>query len=158
ASELAGKEAAAYSVSFGGCQMMGFNYQVCGYESATDLSTKFAEDERWHVLGFFDFVKSNNLAGALRSLNWEAIPGGYNGSGQKQTYGKLIRTAYNNKPTLLRWPKVPVAPMPVDAGAAIGSTRDIAGASDTPTASDGVNIDGFVLRIRRLRTEQRRGE
>jgi hypothetical protein len=147
ATDLGGKEAASWSVSFGGPQIMGFNHAICGYGSAAELCDKFSQDERWHVLGFFDFVKSKNLIDEVRNQEWVAFGATYNGDGP--TYGPLLRDAFANKTALSRLPRVATA----DRGFSIGGARDFAGAA----SQDGIDIDGFVLRIRRIREETRPG-
>ena len=61
AERLGGREAACLSSSFGGPQIMGFNNAICGYPSASAMAEAFGADQRWQVLGFYDFCKSNNL-------------------------------------------------------------------------------------------------
>jgi hypothetical protein len=105
AKQLADEEAACLSSSFGGPQVMGFNHDAIGYDSATDLATAFREDERWHVLGFADFCRKNGLIDEVRDHRWLAFGAGYNGDGP--TYGPLLEAAFDKKNALLALPKHP---------------------------------------------------
>jgi N-acetylmuramidase/D-alanyl-D-alanine carboxypeptidase len=105
---LGGTEAACWASSFGGPQIMGFNHDVCGYASATALRDEFAADERWQVVGFFDYCRSNNLIDEIRNHEWVRFGALYNGDGA--TYGPLIRKAFEKKDALLALPKTPNPP------------------------------------------------
>ncbi len=103
ASGLAAREEACLSISVGGPQIMGFNHDVCGYPSATAMFDAFAADERFHVLGFFDFVQSKGLMGDIKNQDWVAFGAHYNGDGP--TYGPLLKDAFSNKAKLNALPK-----------------------------------------------------
>jgi hypothetical protein len=103
ATSLANREEACLSMSMGGPQIMGFNHDVCGYSSATDMFDAFAQDERWHVLGFFDFVQSKKLMDEIRGKKWIDFGARYNGDGP--TYGPLLRDAFSNKTSLNGLPR-----------------------------------------------------
>ena len=94
ATSLSSREAACLSSSFGGSQVMGFNFESLGYASATDLYEAFKASERWHVCGFFDFCKSKGLLQAVKEKRWLDFATGYNGSGQAGDYDDLIAHAY----------------------------------------------------------------
>jgi hypothetical protein len=98
AAGLANREEACLSISVGGPQIMGFNHDVCGYPSAAALFDAFATDQRWHVLGFFDFVQSKKLLDDIRKQEWTLFGAGYNGDGA--TYGPKIAGAFANKAKL----------------------------------------------------------
>ncbi len=103
AAKIANREEACLSMSVGGPQIMGFNHAVCGYPSATALFDAFANDQRWHVLGFFDFVQSNGLLDNIQKQQWVKFGDRYNGDGA--TYGPLIADAFGNKAKLKSLPK-----------------------------------------------------
>jgi hypothetical protein len=103
AADIANREEACLSMSVGGPQIMGFNHDACGYASATALFDAFASDQRWHVLGFFDFVQTNNLLEDIRKQEWVPFGAAYNGDGP--TYGPQIEDAFDNKAKLKALPK-----------------------------------------------------
>jgi hypothetical protein len=102
---LGGREAASLSSSFGGPQIMGFNHAVCGYSSAVALADAFGVDQRWQVLGFFDFCRSNSLIDEIQNRSWVAFGDKYNGDGA--VYGPKLKAAFDTKPALLALPKIP---------------------------------------------------
>ncbi len=87
--------AAMRSISMGASQIMGFNHGVLGYDSARDMFDHFSADERYHVLGLFDFVKgpapTSRMLEALRRREFEQFATYYNGNGQAAEYGARIR-------------------------------------------------------------------
>jgi hypothetical protein len=103
ASSLANREEACLSISMGGPQIMGFNCDACGYLSASKMFDAFAQDQRFHVLGFFDFVQSKGLIDLIRDKKWVSFGAHYNGDGA--TYGPLLEGAFNNKTKLKALPK-----------------------------------------------------
>jgi hypothetical protein len=103
ASTLASKEEARLSMSMGGPQIMGFNHDACGYPSASAMFDAFEQDERFHVLGFFDFVQSKHLMNDIANKQWVLFGAHYNGDGP--TYGPLLKDAFSNKTKLNALPK-----------------------------------------------------
>lgn len=89
-------EGAALSCSFGTFQIMGFNFQSCGYSSAVEMMVDFAKSEDRQFHGFCMFIKNNpNLLRALRAKNWAVFAEGYNGSAYKENkYDTKMATAY----------------------------------------------------------------
>ncbi len=59
----------------------------------------FQDDERAHLLGFFDYCqhhgKRGSLISRLRAKDWTGFATGYNGLGQAKRCGRLIGTAYD---------------------------------------------------------------
>jgi len=83
--------AALRSISMGAPQIMGFNYRKIGFESPRAMFDAFSVDERAHVLGLFDFIRSDHrMVWGLRTGDWEAFARIYNGPGQAETYGTMI--------------------------------------------------------------------
>lgn len=91
AKTLSGRELAAQSASWGGTLVMGFNHGLIGYDSACAMVDAFMADERWQVLGFFDFCRQAGLTRAIRAQDWVAFGNGYNGAGGGATYGPKLR-------------------------------------------------------------------
>ena len=107
AETLGGAEAAALSASFGGPQIMGFNHRSLGYANAASLRQAFDADERWQVLGFFDFCQSNLLLSLIEKKQWQKFSDRYNGDGA--THGSRMRGAYDLKAQLAALPRRPAA-------------------------------------------------
>ncbi|MGH9807327.1 MAG: N-acetylmuramidase domain-containing protein, partial [Terriglobia bacterium] len=105
AESLGGREAACMSASFGGPQIMGFNHGACGYPLAAAMVEAFGADQRWQVLGFYDFCKSNGLIDEIRNKQWVAFGDRYNGDGA--VYGPKLKAAFDTKQALLGLPKLP---------------------------------------------------
>ena len=84
ATRLFGKELAYLSSSHGAFQIMGFNYETCGYNSVIDM----VEDMRGNpVVGqlraFANFVRNyqnGRLLNALKRKDWHEVARRYNGS------------------------------------------------------------------------------
>jgi len=101
------EEAAYRSASYGLPQVMGFNYELLGYDSAVEMAAAFESSIEKQLDGFFAFIKNskkpcNGLHESSESaLHWlqQDPPNfvnfacNYNGSGQKEDYGKLIQAA-----------------------------------------------------------------
>jgi hypothetical protein len=89
--------AAMQSISMGAPQIMGFNHASIGYDSARSMFDRFEADERYHILGLFDFVKgggaTSRMLEALRRQEFEQFAAHYNGNGQASVYGSRIRDA-----------------------------------------------------------------
>jgi hypothetical protein len=103
AQTLATKDLACMSASFGGPQIMGFNHDACGYADAVALFDAFAADQRWQVLGFFDFCRMNGLIPEIRDRLWTEFGDRYNGDGA--AYGPLLKDAYGRKAALDALPR-----------------------------------------------------
>ena len=93
------RTAARLSISMGGPQIMCFNYRSIGFSSVHEMFDAFSESEREQILGFFNFVKGSSQTSsrmqALREGDFEAFARLYNGPGQAQKYGGLIRSVYD---------------------------------------------------------------
>ena len=89
--------AALQSISMGAPQIMGFNHAAIGYDSARTMFDRFETDERYHILGLFDFVKgggtTSRMLEALKREQYEQFATYYNGNGQAAAYGARIRAA-----------------------------------------------------------------
>ncbi len=90
------EEAAMKAISMGMAQIMGFNYQLLGYDSVKTMYDRFSSDIRYHILGFFDFAKSQGkLLTALQTKNFYDIALVYNGPGQASRYAHFLRSRYH---------------------------------------------------------------
>lgn len=100
AAELAGDDKAYPCASIGGPQLLMDNWRMIGYEHCRAMHDAFQEGERAHVLGFFDFCRSKRaprsgaLLDYLRERRWRDFAHYYNGPGQADRYGALIRERY----------------------------------------------------------------
>ncbi|MFO1143403.1 MAG: N-acetylmuramidase domain-containing protein [Amaricoccus sp.] len=114
---LGGHEAACLSASWGGPQILGSNFDACGYASGAELVAAFASDERWQVLGFADFCRDKALIEVIRDRDWIRFGDRYNGDGK--VYGPKIEAAFALKAALLALPRQPTggfAPGLADSG------------------------------------------
>ena len=105
AKTLSGRKVAAQSASWGGTQVMGFNHDLIGYGSASDLVDAYLSDEKWQVLGFFDFCRTTGLIGAIAARDWVAFGEGYNGAGGGATYGPKLKAIYALRPQFAALPR-----------------------------------------------------
>lgn len=87
-------QAAVASASWGLFQIMGFNHEACGFPDAKSFVTDMCQSQAQQLKAFAKFVRFNNLADELVAKNWEGFAGGYNGQGQVERYGRLMREAY----------------------------------------------------------------
>lgn len=135
ASDLANMEHACRASSFGGPQILGSNHALIGYATADGLFTAFAESERAHVFGFFDFCAKGNLIRHLRAKDWQKFAAGYNGAANAAHYGRLIEDAVNSAQEVLG--SLPPAPAPADAPHGLGTLFHV----------DGTKAQSLNLRI-----------
>lgn len=80
------REAAFSSVSIGRFQIMGFNYKICGFVSASAMWMKFLDSERHQLRAFTNFLKSKGLVPAIRRRDFAKVEKGYNGGGLRGAY------------------------------------------------------------------------
>ncbi|MGE0828686.1 MAG: N-acetylmuramidase family protein [Hyphomonadaceae bacterium] len=87
-------ENAVASASWGLFQIMGMNFAACGHQSATAFVADMSKSQARQLVAFENFVRSNNLVDELQRKDWEGFARGYNGPGQVERYGRLLREAY----------------------------------------------------------------
>jgi len=93
--------AAKKSISMGLVQIMGFNNRAIGYASPDAMFAAFAADEKYQLLGFFNFVKNDQRQiNALRNRDFVGFARIYNGPGQPDFYGGLIKGVVDGFGTL----------------------------------------------------------
>lgn len=99
------ESAALASVSMGAPQIMGFNHSAIGYGSPDAMFGRFREDLRFHVLGFFDFVRgageTSRMLEALRRRDFEDFARRYNGPGRAAKYAGRMTDAFESGEALL---------------------------------------------------------
>ena len=95
------REAALQSCSWGRFQVMGFNWEVCGYPSLQAFINDMYASEQGHLRAFIGYLRGRGLVDALRRVDIDALSFGYNGSGYKANgYDVKLRRAY------LKWAAV----------------------------------------------------
>ena len=93
--------AAKKSISMGLVQIMGFNHRAIGYASPDAMFAAFANDEKFQLLGFYNFVKNDQRQiDALRNRDYVGFARIYNGPGQPDFYGGLIKGVVDGFATL----------------------------------------------------------
>jgi N-acetylmuramidase len=100
ARRLVGNDVALQCASIGGPQLLMSHYRTLGYASPGQMYAAWQRDERFHVLGFFDFCArkpapaAGDLLRYLRSRQWPDFARYYNGTGQIPTYSAWLRERY----------------------------------------------------------------
>ena len=93
--------AAKKSISMGLTQIMGFNNRAIGYASPDAMFAAFAASEKFQLLGFFNFVKNDSRQiSALQNRDYVSFAKIYNGPGQPDFYGGLIKGVVDGFGTL----------------------------------------------------------
>jgi len=88
------QEAAVASASYGLFQILGMNHRICGYETAKAFVADYSQSEVRQLAAFLAFVRGKGIADELQRLDWEGFARVYNGPGQVDKYGRLLREAY----------------------------------------------------------------
>lgn len=89
-------QAAKKSISMGLVQILGSNHRAIGYDTVDAMFDAFSADERFQLLGFFNFVKNDSRQiAALQAGDFTAFARIYNGPGQPQFYGDLIKGVFD---------------------------------------------------------------
>ncbi|MFN8596923.1 MAG: N-acetylmuramidase domain-containing protein [Anaerolineae bacterium] len=93
--------AAKLSISMGLVQILGSNFRAIGYDTVDAMFDAFSADERFQLLGFFNFVKNDQRqVTALQANDFTAFARIYNGPGQPDFYGGLIKGVFDGFKTL----------------------------------------------------------
>ena len=71
--------AALQSASWGRFQIMGFNYQACGYSLVENFVKDMFQSQAKQLDAFAAFLKHNGLDKHLKNKDWAAFAKGYNG-------------------------------------------------------------------------------
>jgi hypothetical protein len=67
------------STSFGTYQIMGFNYDVCGFKSAKAMAEFMAKSKNNQLICLIRFLKKNKLIDKLKKRDYVGFAKGYNG-------------------------------------------------------------------------------
>jgi hypothetical protein len=73
---------------------MGFNHTPCGFPSASALVQELSISEERQLRAWENFIRSQGLIDEMQRLDWEGFARVYNGPGQVEKYGRLLRQAY----------------------------------------------------------------
>jgi hypothetical protein len=94
---LLDREAALQSASWGKFQIMGFNYDKCGFDNIQQFVNAMYRSEGAQLEAFVNFILSRNLDDELRAKNWSRFAYFYNGKGfRKNKYDTKLENAYLN--------------------------------------------------------------
>ena len=88
---------ALLSTSFGMFQIMGFNYDYCGYRDVESFVDSLAKSEENQIRAFCNFVIKNNLVRYINDRNYSRFAYYYNGPAyEKNDYDNKLEKAYLN--------------------------------------------------------------
>jgi peptidoglycan hydrolase-like protein with peptidoglycan-binding domain len=88
------KQSTAYlSISSGKFQIMGFNFESCGWKDAQKMFEDFCESEAYQLKAFLGFMATNNLVNAMQTENYARIEKVYNGGGLNGVYANRMKAA-----------------------------------------------------------------
>ncbi len=90
------EEAALKSCSYAKPQIMGFNYELCGFDSVRDFVISLGSSEEAQDLAFFAFLLARGLGDEIRRYDVEAVVRVYNGPGQVKRYSEEVRSEYRH--------------------------------------------------------------
>ena len=89
------RTAALKSASYGKFQIMGFNFESCGFPTVDDFYAAMKVSEGEHLKAFCKFIETNSLDGVLRKHQWEKFAAGYNGPSYKDNkYDEKLAAAF----------------------------------------------------------------
>jgi len=87
--------AALESASWGIFQIMGYHYKKVGYKTVKEYVKAMNKSERYHLMAFGKFIKSEGLVKYLKNKEWAKFAYRYNGAGYKKNkYDKKLAAAY----------------------------------------------------------------
>lgn len=83
------------SASYGRFQILGENYEGCGFASPFEFAHAMAQDEAAQLRAFENFIRSKGLLDALRRGDWATFARGYNGTAYRQNrYDERLAAAF----------------------------------------------------------------
>jgi N-acetylmuramidase len=130
------REAAFASVSIGRFQIMGFNYKICGFPSASVMWTKFLDSERDQLHAFANFLKSKGLVAAIRRRDFAQVEKRYNGGGLAGAYARRMRTE-SERLRAGKWRNYQPGSMEVDPTSAAGISEPAPAPQAEPAGEPG---------------------
>jgi len=86
---------ALQSCSWGRFQIMGFNWQACGFPSLQAFINAMYAGEREQLMAFVAFCKSRGLGTYLARKDWNRVASIYNGPGQVKVYAPRLKAAHD---------------------------------------------------------------
>lgn len=96
-------EAAVKSCSWGKFQIMGFNFNKCGYDNVFDFVFDMQKTEREHLFAFCRFIEGRGLTKYLRGKEWAKFSYYYNGKDYyKNSYDIKLSEEYYKLARLYR--------------------------------------------------------
>ena len=94
--ELAETEA-CLSTSWGLFQIMGFNYNLCGYDDVYEFIKDMFISEKNQLRAFLNYITETGIIKYLKDLKFETFAFAYNGKDYKSNnYDVKLTTIYNN--------------------------------------------------------------
>jgi hypothetical protein len=88
-------ESAYCAASWGMFQIMGFNYQLCGYNNVFDYVADMKISADKQLLAFVKFLQKTEMDILLKKLDWAGFAAKYNGPGYQQNqYDEKLEYAY----------------------------------------------------------------
>lgn len=89
------REAALKSTSWGRFQLMGFNYELCGYEELEVFVADMHRAEKEQLMAFVAFLRNAGIDDELREHRWAAFAKRFNGpSYAVNKYDQRLAAAY----------------------------------------------------------------
>lgn len=74
------RTAALMAASWGGCQILGRNHRLAGFDTVDDMVAALCDSEGAHLDAFLVFIHNKGLLTPLRLRDWDRFAKGYNGS------------------------------------------------------------------------------
>lgn len=138
------QEAALMSASYGSFQILGENYEACGFESVFEMVATFAESEDNQLQAFGNFIEAAGIVSHLLREAWDVVGRLYNGPkyAEHNYHGKL-RDAFNSLHVgPVAAPSAPTADMSLNVGSrglmVKSSQQALADAGYAPGKIDGI--------------------
>lgn len=89
------KDAALMACSYGLGQVLGENWEFCGFSNIAEFVSYQFESEAAQLDTMCRYIVAAKIDDDLRALDWDAFALGYNGRGyKKNSYGKKLAAAY----------------------------------------------------------------
>ncbi|NUN10321.1 MAG: N-acetylmuramidase family protein [Ignavibacteriaceae bacterium] len=90
------RDSAYKACSWGKFQILGLNYELCGYSALEEFVTDMCLSEEKHLEAFINYVLSMGLDVLLRKKDWKGFAVKYNGSFQRlNNYSGKLLDHYN---------------------------------------------------------------
>lgn len=106
--------AALRACSWGLGQVMGFNYDLCNYNTLDDFVRAQCYSEGAQLMTMARYIVGAGLQRDMKAKNFLAVARGYNGKAQKG-YDAQLAKAYNDCPARDKWIPSPATQAQIDA-------------------------------------------